>query len=173
MADQEHDQEQELVNDEVSTPTSLSDRWSNLEAYVMQNKQRVTYIGIAIALVIAGYIAYNFWYLPGQEQEAEVAIFPAQRYFGIDSINKAIPIFQQVADDYGATKIGHTANYYLGVCYFRKKDYQKAIDYLDKFNAGDIMVTPIAAGLMGDAEMQLGHTDAALEDYLEGCKEKR
>jgi tetratricopeptide (TPR) repeat protein len=159
-----------MAEQENDVTLDIRDRWSNLEAYFMQNKRRVSTIATIIVVAIAGYIGYTFWYLPGQEQEAEVAIFPAQRLFGIDSINKAIPMFQQVADDYGATKIGHTANYYLGVCYFQKKDYQKAIDYLDKFNAGDVMVSPIAAGLMGDAEMQLGHNDQALEDYLKAVK---
>ncbi len=148
----------------------VEERWSRLETYVQENKKRVSTIAIIVAIAIAGYIGYTYWNLPGQEQEAEVAIFPAQRLFAIDSINKAIPLFEQIADDYGATKIGHTANYYLGVCYFRRREYQKAIDYLSKFNAGDVMVSPLAAGLMGDAEMQLGHTDQALEDYLTAVK---
>ncbi|HTA83152.1 MAG TPA: tetratricopeptide repeat protein [Bacteroidia bacterium] len=145
-------------------------RWSNVEDYFQKNKKRVSTVTTILLVVIAGYFGYTYWYMPGQEKEAEVAIKDAQRYFGMDSIKKAIPLFESVVDEYGSTKIGHTANYYLGVCYFQMKDYQKAIDYLDKFNAGDIMVSPIAAGLMGDAEMQLGHNDAALEDYLKAIK---
>lgn len=149
---------------------NVEEKWSNVETYFQKNKKRVSTIATIVVIAIAGYIGYMFWYMPGQEQEAEVAIFPAQRLFDMDSINKAIPLFEQIADDYGSTKVGHTANYYLGVCYFQKKDYQKAIDYLGKFNAGDVMVSPLAAGLMGDAEMQLGHKDEALEDYLTAVK---
>ncbi|HXP49050.1 MAG TPA: tetratricopeptide repeat protein [Bacteroidia bacterium] len=152
------------------TTVDVEERWSNLQSFVMANKKRVSTIATVLAVAIAGYVGYTFWYLPGQEQEAEVAIYPAQRLFGMDSINKAIPMFQQIADDYGATKVGHTANYYLGVCYFEKKDYQKALDYLEKFNAGDVIISPLAAGLMGDAELQLGHNDQALEDYLTAIK---
>ncbi len=159
-----------MANENNDVLLGVEERWSRLENFFQENKKRVSTIATIVLIAIAGYVGYTYWYLPGQEQEAEVAIFPAQRLFGIDSINKAIPMFEQIADDYGATKIGHTANYYLGVCYFRKKEYQKAIDYLSKFNAGDVMVSPIAVGLMGDAEMQLGHNDAALEDYLTAIK---
>lgn len=140
------------------------------EDFFMKHKKRITTISTVVLIAIAGFVAYTFWYMPGQEKEAEVAIYPAQRLFGLDSVNKAIPMFQQIVDDYGSTKAGQTANYYLGVCYFQKKDYQKAIDYLGKFNAGDVIISPLAAGLMGDAEMQLGHTDQALEDYLTAVK---
>ena len=148
----------------------VESRWSNVEDFFQQNKKRVSTIATVLLVAIAGYVGYTFWYMPGQEQEAEVAIFPAQRLFGMDSINKSMPMFQQIVDDYGSTKAGHTANYYLGVCYFQKKQYQQAIDCFSKFNAGDVMLSPLAAGLMGDAEMQLGQNDAALEDYLTAVK---
>src|ERR1700722_1689067 len=148
----------------------VESRWSNVEDFFQQNKKRVSTIATVLLVAIAGYVGYTFWYMPGQEQEAEVAIFPAQRLFGMDSINKSMPMFQQIVDDYGSTKAGHTANYYLGVCYFQKKQYKQAIDCFSKFNAGDVMLSPLAAGLMGDAEMQLGQNDAALEDYLTAVK---
>src|ERR1700756_4388889 len=122
------------------------ERWSNVESFFHENKKRISTISTVLLVAIAGFVAYTYWYMPGQEKEAEVAIFPAQRLFDMDSINKAIPMFQQVVDDYGCTKIGHTAEYYLGVCYFQKKDYQKALDYLGKFDAGDAIISPMAAG---------------------------
>src|ERR1700733_7450974 len=159
-----------MADENKDVMLDIESRWSNVEDYFQKNKKRVSTITTIILVAVAGYFAYTYWYMPGQEKEAEAAIYPAQRLFAIDSINKAIPLFESVVDQYGSTKIGHTANYYLGVCYFQKKDYQKALDCLEKFDANDIMVSPIAAGLMGDAEMQLGHNDAALEDYLKAVK---
>jgi tetratricopeptide (TPR) repeat protein len=103
-------------------------------------------------------------------------MYPAQRYFSVDSVNKAINGdatclgFQAIADQYSWTPAGHLANYYLGICYYQKKDYQKALDYLEKFDAGDVLVSPNAAGVMGDAEMQLNHPDKALDYYLVAVK---
>jgi tetratricopeptide (TPR) repeat protein len=51
-----------------------------------------------------------------------------------------------------------------------KKDYQKSLEYLEKFNAGDVLVSPMAAGVMGDDEMQLGQADKALEYYMTAVK---
>ncbi len=159
-----------MADEKQDVLLDVESRWSNVEDFFQQNKKRVSTIATVLLVAIAGYVGYTFWYMPGQEQEAEVAIFPAQRLFGMDSINKSMPMFQQIVDDYGSTKVGHTANYYLGVCYFQKKQYQQAIDCFAKFNAGDVMLSPLAAGMMGDAEMQLGQNDAALEDYLTAVK---
>jgi len=148
----------------------VEERWSNIQDYFRANQKRVTTVVTVILIAIAGYAGFKFWYLPGQEEEAELAIYPAQRMFGIDSIRQATAMFEQIADEYGMTKAGHTANYYLGICYYRTHNYDKAIECLEKFDAGDVMVTPMAAGIMGDAEMQLGHSDLALEDYLKAVK---
>jgi tetratricopeptide (TPR) repeat protein len=159
-----------MADEKQDVLLQVEERWSNVESFFHQNKKRISTISTVVLIAIAGFVAYTYWYMPGQEKEAEVAIAPAQRLFDMDSINKALPMFQQIVDDYGSTKVGHTADYYLGVCYFQKKDYQKAIDNLSKFDAGDVIVSPLAAGLMGDAEMQLGHNDQALEDYLTAVK---
>ena len=54
----------------------------------------------------------------------------AQYYFNGDSLNRAIKGdgvhsgFLDIADQYGSTPAGQLANYYLGLCYYQKKDYQ-------------------------------------------------
>jgi tetratricopeptide (TPR) repeat protein len=159
-----------MANEKTDVLLEVEEKWSRLENYFQENKKRVTTVVTVLLLVIAGYAGFKFWYLPGQEDDAELALYPAQRLFSIDSVRQAIPLFEQIADDYGWTKAGHTANYYLGICYYKTKSYDKAIDCLEKFDAGDVMVSPIAVGVMGDAEMQLGHTDQALEDYLKAVK---
>lgn len=165
-----------MANQEENAVVSAEERWERIEDYFIHNKKRVTTIATVILIVVAGAAGFFFWYLPGQEEEAETSMYKAQTYFNIDSINMAINGnasfmgFQSIADQYGMTKAGHLANYYLGLCYYDKKDYQKALDCLEKFNAGDVMVSPNAAGVMGDAEMQLNQPDKALEYYLNAIK---
>jgi tetratricopeptide (TPR) repeat protein len=154
----------------------VEERWSRIEDYFQENKKRLSAIGTIVVVLVLGFVAFKYWYLPGQETDAENEIVHAQRYFSIDSINKAISGdktssgFEAIADQYGMTKAGKLANYYLGLSYYMKKDYQKSLDCLEKFNAGDVLVTPMAAGVMGDDEMQLGHADKALEDYMTAVK---
>lgn len=152
------------------------EKWAQLENYLAENKKVVSTVTTIIVVIIAAFCIFKFWYIPGQEKEAEGAIYGAQRYFSMDSINKAIngdgstQGFESIADQYSWTPAGHLANYYLGLCYYDKKDYQKAIDYLDKFDAGDMLVSPNAEGVMGDAEMQLHNPDKALQYYLKAVK---
>ena len=157
-------------------PVNVVQRWSRIENYVDKNKKRLSTISLIIAVLVGGLVTYKFWYLPSQEEDAEVAIRHAQQYFTQDSIGKAIkgdginPGFLDIADQYGSTAAGQLANYYLGICYYKQNNYKTALEYLDKFNANDVLVSANAKGVSGDAEMQLGNTDKAIEDYLSAAK---
>lgn len=155
---------------------NLEERWGRLEDYLDDHKKTVTTISVIFVLMVAGFVTFKYWYIPSQEQDAEMAMSRAQNYFAADSINKAIKGdganlgFQDIADQYGLTPAGQLANYYLGLCYYEKKDYQQAIDNLEKFNAHDVMISANAAGVEGDAEMQLNNSDKAIEYYMEAVK---
>jgi tetratricopeptide (TPR) repeat protein len=155
---------------------SLEGRWNRLEDYFEEHKKMVTTVSVIVVLLVAGFVTFKFWYLPSQEQDAELAMSRAQNYFAADSINRAVKGdgtnlgFQDIADQYGLTPAGQLANYYLGLCYYQKKDYQKAIDNLEKFDAHDVLVSANAAGVEGDAEMQLNNIDKAIEYYMEAVK---
>ncbi len=154
----------------------VEERIDRLENYYEEHKKPIVIAASVVAVLILLLVGIKFWYLPSQEQEAEDQIYHAQMYFSQDSINKAIhgdvtaPGFEAIADEYSWSPAGNLANYYLGLCYYDKKDYQKAIDYLSKFNAGDVLISPNATGVMGDAELQLGNKEQALQDYLEAVK---
>jgi len=159
-----------------NTVISAEERWERIEDYLEQHKKRIATITTIVVLAVGAYLGFTYWYVPGQEAEAEEAMYHAQAYFNEDSINKAINGvgsnlgFEAIAQQYSWTPAGHLANYYLGLCYYDKKDYQKALDYLEKFDAGDMMIGPNAAGVMGDAAMQLNQPDKALDYYLTAVK---
>lgn len=155
---------------------NVEEKWSGFEIYATEHKKTISIISIIVVLLVAGFVTFKYWYIPSQEQDAETAMTRAQNYFAADSVNKAIKGdgvtlgFQDIADQYGWTPAGQLANYYLGLCYYEKKDYQQAVDNFEKFNAHDILVSANAAGVEGDAEMQLNNTDKAIEYYLEAVK---
>jgi tetratricopeptide (TPR) repeat protein len=158
------------------TFSNIENRWNRLEDYFEENKKTVSVVSIIVVLLVAGFVTFKYWYIPSQEQDAEMAMSRAQNYFAMDSVNRAIKGdganlgFQDIADQYGWTPAGRVANYYLGLCYYQKKDYQQAIDNLEKFDAHDVLVSANAAGVEGDAEMQLNNTDKAIEYYMEAVK---
>jgi tetratricopeptide (TPR) repeat protein len=162
--------------DKNETQISMGERWSRLENYADEHKKTITTLSIIVVVLIGAFVTFKYWYIPSQEQDAEMAMSKAQTFFEADSVNMAIkgaggyPGFQEIADQYSWTPAGHLANYYLGLCYYQKKDYQQAIDNLDKFNAHDVFISANAAGVEGDAEMQLNNSDKAIEYYMEAVK---
>ncbi|HQV00127.1 MAG: tetratricopeptide repeat protein [Bacteroidia bacterium] len=142
-----------------------------VEDYVQENRKSLLIIAGAAIAVLVGYFAYsNFWVKPAEES-AQKEIFAAQQYFKMDSIDLAIngkgkeKGFKQIADQYSSSNTGNLANYYLGVLYMKKGQFQNAIDALKKYDAEDDITGAMALGLMGDAYMELGNNDEALTYY--------
>src|SRR6202012_2144086 len=114
----------------------IEERWERLEDYFNEHKKVATTISVIVVLIIAGFTTFKYWYIPSQEQDAEMAMSRAQNFFAADSANRAIKGdagglgFQDIADQYNWAPAGQLANYYLGVSYYEKRDYQKAIDNL-------------------------------------------
>ena len=146
------------------------------EKFIEENQKILTIIIGAIVVVIGGYIAYKNFYMVPREKEAQSQMFAAQQYFEKDSFNLALKGdgnylgFLYIADSYGSTKAGNLANYYIGICYLKTGQFQKAIDYLEDFSSDDQYVGPIAKGAMGDCYMELGKTDKAIDCYVSAAK---
>jgi predicted negative regulator of RcsB-dependent stress response len=48
--------------------------------------------------------------------------------------------------------------------------FDNAVTYLKKFSTKDLLLGPISVGAQGDAQLELGKTDKALELYTEAYK---
>ena len=100
----------------------------------------------------------------------------AQLYFQKDSFNLALngdgqyAGFLDIAEEYSSTSIGNLANYYAGLCYLHTDDYENAIEYLEDFSSDDIILSSLALGCIGDAYMELGDQDKALDYYEDAAK---
>lgn len=141
------------------------------EDYLQNNKKSLMIIGGAALAVVAGYFIYiNLWVKP-QEESAQKEVFAAQQYFKMDSLDLAIngkgkeKGFKQIADEYGSSKTGNLAHYYLGTLYMKKGKFQDAIDELKKYDAEDDVTGALALGLIGDANMELNNKEEALNYY--------
>ncbi len=154
---------------------NIGETLSKTEQFIFNNQK---FIGIAITiliLAILGYFGYNKYYLEPKTQEATQQMFQAQQYFEADSLDKALYGdgnslgFVDISSEYGMTKPGKLANYYAGIAFLKKKDFEQAIDYLEGFNAHDHLISPMARGAMGDAYLELGDKDKAAAYYLEAA----
>lgn len=164
MAKKSKKKEEELL---VDVGTSLS----SAERFFEENKLSITAAAIVIAAIVGGYFAFTQLYLAPQEQEAQGELYHAQQYFSNDSLRKAINGdgqhlgFLDIAADYGATQAGNLANYYAGISYLQLQEYQKAIRLLDEFSTDDPILGVLQKGAIGDAFLELGQTEEALEYY--------
>lgn len=153
----------------------FQEKLSRTELYIEENKKSLAIILGSILLLVAAYFGWKKLYKEPLEAEAQGKLFMAERYFEKDSITKAIkgdglfPGFEEIIDQYGSTKAGSLAHYYLGLCLLQKGDYQEAIDNLEKFDADDIILGPVATAAIGDANQELGKTEEAISKYLKAA----
>jgi tetratricopeptide (TPR) repeat protein len=148
------------------------------EQFIEENQKSVSIIIGAIIFIIVGYFAYQNFYVKPLEEEAQQQIFMAQNYFAQDSFKLALngdsfnDGFLDVADNYGMTNTGSLANYYAGISYLHLGQYDDAIEYLKKFDAGDELVTTMAIGAIGDAYVEKDEFDEAISYYKKATERK-
>lgn len=140
--------------------------------FLESNQKLVIGLGLAIVVVIAGYIGYKYAYQAPREKNAAEQVFKAQMQFERDSFALALESpgegyegFLDIIDNYSGTKIANTAKYYAGVSYLNLGRFEDAVSYLESFKpAGDVL--PITKyGVLGDAYAELQDFDKALQMY--------
>jgi hypothetical protein len=112
------DQKDEVIVD-------IEEVYSKSEQLIEKYKKPITYVIGSIVVIIASYFGYVKLYLEPLEQEAQSEMFKAERYFEMDSLQKAVNGdgvsygFVDIIDIYGGTKSANLAHYYLGISYLR------------------------------------------------------
>jgi len=144
---------------------------SKTEQFIETNQKILTYVVVGIIAAIIIYFGYRKFISDPQEKAAQSVIFEAEKYFEKDSLDLALYGdgesygFLDIIDDYGSTKVGNLANYYAGICFMKKGEYEESIKYLKEFSGDDIIVSGMALGAIGDAYMQLGDINQAVKYY--------
>jgi len=151
----------------------IEETLSKTEQFIEENQKSLMTIIGAIVGIVALFSVYQNFYIEPMEKEAQAEMYMAELYFQKDSFNLALNGdgqylgFLDIANDYSSTNVGQLANYYAGLSYLHTADYDNAIEYLGDFSSDDIILSSLALGCMGDAYMELGDTDAALDAYAD------
>ena len=163
-------------NKQVDNLTEVENALTKTEQFLESNQKLIAIVIGSIVVLAVGYFGLNKFYIEPHQKEAQDQMFKAQNYFEKDSFNLALngdgsnPGFLDIISDFGSTKAGKLANYYAGISYLHMGQYEKAIDHLKKFNTNDVLLGPISVGAQGDAQLELGKTDKALELYTKAYK---
>ncbi|NEV93495.1 tetratricopeptide repeat protein [Psychroflexus sp. YR1-1] len=184
------EREEKIENESTTAEVfkTLDEGASSTEKFLAQYQKPIFGVIIVIAVVILGFLGYQKFIQEPNEEEAANEMNQAQQYF--DSALQATGAqqdslftralqggngkfgFEDISSDYSGTKAGELANYYAGIAHLNIGNYQQAIDYLDKFNVDDEILTPLAKGSIGDAFLQLGQPEEAL-GYFEQAANMR
>jgi tetratricopeptide (TPR) repeat protein len=141
------------------------------EQFIEDNQKIISIALIALIVVVGGYWGFKKLYMAPLQEEAQETIFHAQQHFQADSFKLALegdgmnPGFLEIMDQYGATKAGELAEYYAGVCYLKTGEYESAIDLLSDFSTDEPFLHATALGATGDAYLEAGDKDNAIEWY--------
>jgi tetratricopeptide (TPR) repeat protein len=166
---------------------TLDETASKSEKWIEKNSKPLFYTLIGIVVVFLAFLGYNSYIVEPNELEASNELAFPRKYFdeaanagaGKDSLlNLGLEGadgkygFLDIADSYSGTDAGNLANYYAGVSYLQMKQYDKAIEFLSKFNSDDEMLGPVALGAIGDAFSDIDQQNDALEYYEKAANKK-
>lgn len=158
---------QELDADAVVA--KAKDFWSKFSKPVM-------IVSAIVILGIGGWYIYKNFFKGPKEEKAVEAMFKAEEYYRIDSVNLALngdgqyDGFLKIISKHGGTDAANLANFYAGSCYIKLNDNEKAIKHLKKFSSSAKSLQARAYKLLGDAYADLGKNSDALSYYKKAAK---
>lgn len=161
----------------LENPDVLADQINKTEEFIEKNKKMVFIFGGAIAVIVAAYFLYNYW-ITERNVAAQNEMFQAVYYFEADSLDKALNGdgnnygFMEIIDNYSMTEAANLSHYYAGACLLKKGEYIAAIDQLNEFSSGDLLIQGRAYELIGDANMELKNFEEAVKFYKKAADYK-
>jgi len=120
---------------------------------------------IVIAAIVLGVLLYIFVYREPAIKKGDEAIAQADRvaFFENDD-STALAMYETVAAEHGFNA-GNRATLEAAIRYYAKGDYQKALDYVEDYDATDNVVGALAYGLKGDCLVNLDKFDDAIKAF--------
>jgi tetratricopeptide (TPR) repeat protein len=166
---------------------TLEETASKSEQWIEKNSKPLFTSLILLVVIFLGYLGYSKYISEPNEIEASNELAFPRKYYdqastagsGIDSL-LTLGLegadgkygFLDIADSFSGTNAGNLANYYAGISYLEMKQYDKAIEHLEKFNSNDEMLGPVTLGAVGDAFADINQPAQALEYYQKAANKK-
>jgi len=128
-------------------------------------------VGGTLLLLVGGYYVYQNYFEKPKEEKAAEAMFKAEEYYRLDSINLALngdgqyAGFLRIISKYSGTDAANLARFYAGSCYLKLDDNTNAIKQLKEFSTDAKQIQQRAYKLLGDAHADLGKNTDALNYY--------
>lgn len=147
------------------------DPLQNMQSWWQKNQKPVIIAVVALVVVIGGWIGYKKLVVEPKEEKANLAIYPAQKYYEKDSFALALngdgphKGVLYVINNFGGTKAANLAKYYAGTSYLHLGDFNNAIKYLSDFTTDAKQIQMMAYGALGDAYSSVKKNEEAISSY--------
>ncbi len=158
---------------------AVEEVFSKSEQFIEKYQKIILIVVGVIVVIVLGFFGFKRFYLAPREKEAQSQMFMAEKYFELDSLNKALNGdgqylgFLSIIEDYSMTKSANLSHYYAGICVLKMGKYDQALEHLDKFSSDDNIIGPMAKGAMGDAYMEKKQVDKAVDLYMDAADMKK
>lgn len=157
-------------NELFENPEVLAQQFNKTEEFVKSNKSIFIGAVLGIFVVAIGVVLYRY-FDKQKETEAQEAIYKAEYFFGLDSMELALngsdefKGFEEVANEFSGTKAGNLAKLYAGSIYLNNGEIDKATEILGDFDNEGFIISAKAYALAGDAYLEAGNTEEAVKFY--------
>ncbi len=169
MADSHNKKNEQEGKETVEFFRDLDKEALNIESFLEKNA-KILSIGFGILIVaVLGWFGYQQFILGPQNEEATKSYLSAQKNLtdgkedlALGGKSVANPGFIGTYNEYGSTAAGKLSAYNAGLIEFKKGNYQKAYDLLDKFGSSNKVLVALKYGAMADCLSNLNKADDAL-----------
>ena len=164
--------DQEVSNNEAHVSSTTSNFFEKYRKPLMA-------VGIALVVGVGGYFAYDATIAQPREREAANALWKAQYYLSIDSVDWALnghedaPGFQSVIDNYEGTDAAELAHYGAAICFRTKGDFGNALAHFKEVNVDDQAVSVYVLGNIGDMNVEMGQLDEAVKYFEKAAAQSK
>ena len=158
------------------TGKQLGNTIHQFEDFFEEHKNKILTTLVVVLVAVLGFVGYKKFIQGPKENDAITSMYKAQYYFEQDSFKIALNGdganigFQTIVDNYGSTKAGNLAQYYIGVCQYKLGKYQESITALEDFKCADPLLLGRKFEIIADANMELNKVDVGIENYKKSAE---
>jgi tetratricopeptide (TPR) repeat protein len=161
------------ISQRVIKEDALVTTYFKAQVWYDENKKRVsTVVGIVAVLAVALWFYSNNVRANDDRATAELArVFSfydnGQYQIAINGIpEKNVSGLQSIVDNYGSTKAGNIAKFYLANAYYNSQNYDKALAYFNDFGgSNNLLIENSAIAGIGACYEAKGNFKKAAENY--------
>ena len=172
-----------MANNKIQEPTHdevVVEAVSKTEEFFQKNQKLITWICVAIVVIIGGYFANKYLIAQPRAEKASAEMFAAVQQFNAEQWQVALDGdgnnagFVEVIENYASTPQGSLAAHYAGLSYLKLGDNENALKYLRKYRpakgAPAEIINAQNAGLQGDIYANNGDLEKAAALYKKAVK---